>query len=234
MGMRLLVVVACAATLATVTLLRGETSARPRAARERAPCEVMEEGARGEEEAPEVTRPRVVDALSGAPVGGARLAFHGWRCEEPLATSETDERGEFDSPEGASMLVVRAEGYPPTPFDVGCATTEFRLGPGVRRTLRIVDEDKNPCPYAEVSMYGGWTPWLLLATEVADARGVAELWLSDRETVLVHLPGFAYEEPGRGTEVVLHRGFSIAGKVQDSAGRSIEGARVEAVHDPGG
>ncbi len=233
MRARLLFVVAGAAVLVTVLLLRGETPARPRATVERVPCEITDAAA-GDEEAPEVTRPRVVDAGSGAPVGGARLAFHGWRCEEPLATSETDERGEFDSPEDASVLVVRADGYPPTKFDVDSATTEFRLGPGVRRTLTIVDEEGNPCPYAEVSVYGGWHLWLLLSTEVADARGVVDLWLAGGETLLVHFPGFAYEEPGEGTVVVLHPGFSIAGEVQDSAGRPIEGVRVQAVHDPGG
>lgn len=229
MGTKILLVIVCTAT-AAVTLLGGEAPATPRSARAARGEDPREEPRK--EGAAEVARPRVVDDKTGDPVAGARLAFHARGADAVSGT--TDEAGRFDFPEDdVWAVVVRADGYPPTMFHLSQERAEFRLDRGTIRTFTIVDEDGNPGAHAEVDVYGDRGLSILLSSEVADMRGVVTLWLGGRETVLVRLAGYAYEEAGDGERVVLHPGFSIGGQVVDTAGRPVEGASV-LVTDGGG
>ena len=170
-------------------------------------------------------RPRVVG--TDGTVAGARLAFHAWGAEEPVATAETDGAGSFDLPgERAWAVVVRADGYPPKAFELEDDLKELRLDPGAIRRLAIADEDGNPGAHAEVLVYGDYALSLLLSRAEADGRGVATLWLGGSERILVKLAGYACEEAQGADRLVLRRGFTIAGRVVDGAGVPVPGASV--------
>lgn len=224
MRIKALLVIVISAT-AAVTLLARKAPAPPRSARTTPVGEERRETP-GKEDTPETARPRLVDATTGDPVAGAPLAFHVWPSIEPPETAVTDENGRFDIPQDDPWcVVVRADGYPPTMFYLFAEHMEFRLDRGESRTFTIVDEEGNPGSCAEVDVYGDHGLTLLFASERADGRGVVTLWLGGRETILVRLPGYAYEE-AEGPLVVLKPGFSIGGQVVDSAGRPVEGACV--------
>jgi hypothetical protein len=229
MGTKGLLGLALAAVTA-LTILGRESPATNRSPREtrathalkRAPA--PETGDRSPEPA---RRPRIVG--TDGPVAGAHLAFLQQPDPVPVASAETDETGSFDMPEqGCDVLLVRADGYPPNlfrPCEEGGG--EFRLDPGVVRKLAIVDEDGNPGAYADVDIYyRDPVLWLLLSSTRADERGVATLWLSGHEAILVRLRGFASQMVYDDT-VVLRPGFSIAGRVVDTAGVPLPGATID-------
>ena len=169
-------------------------------------------------------RPRVVG--TDGPVA-ALLAFHAWGVPEPQR-AETDDAGAFDYPaEDARWVAVRADGYPPQLFEFDRDALELRLKPGKARTLTIADEDGNPGAFADIDVYGDDLLTIPFSTARADGRGVATLLLTGRETVVVRLAGYAsaLAEEGR---VVLKPGYSLAGRVVDTRGVPIPGARVRA------
>lgn len=224
MGTKSLLVLAIAAATA-VSLLGGDSPATSRAARA-APLAEIPGDIRVEEGPPGAApRPRVVG--TDGPVAGARLAFHDWPAPEPVATAETDWTGSFDLPaESAWAVVVRAGGYPPKAFELEGAVPELRLDPGSARRLAIVDEEGSPGAYADIEVYGDYGLSLLLSRARADERGEAVLWLGGSERILVKLAGYAYVEADDGERLVLRRGFTIAGRVVDSAGVPVPGASV--------
>jgi len=237
MGTRILLLAALSAT-AAMALVRGKvhesrTTARaPRPQLELPnPSEAADE-ASGAEGTPSAEGMRVVDDATGEPVPGARITFYraDWstRTVEARATVLSDEAGRFEPAEGfpVYLLVIEAPGYPLTPFDLDEKERELRLGRGTTRTIAIVDEEGMPCPGAQVDVYGDYGQLLRLYTAEPDAQGNATLWLSGHESLLVRMQGCGYEDVD-GTEVVLRPGYSIGGRVVDSAGRPVAGARVD-------
>jgi len=226
MGTRSLLGFALAAA-AAVTLLGRESPATGRSLH--ATTCAVEPAARADvaEATPEIAkRPRVLGA--NGPVAGARVAFFRWPDTLPAAVTETDETGSFDLPEVEfRAAAVRAEGYPPKVFRHEEDLSDLRLDPGKIRKLTIVDEEGNPGAHADVDIYGERNLWLLLSSTRADERGMATLWLGGSESILVRLRGYASQLVYTDEPIVLRPGFSIAGRVVDTAGTPIPGATID-------
>ncbi|HEX5136578.1 MAG TPA: hypothetical protein VFY93_06380 [Planctomycetota bacterium] len=215
------------AAVAALTVLGRESPATgrsPRATR----AQVAAPAAQPADASPEpAARPRIVG--TDGPVAGARLAFFRRPDTVPVASAETDETGSFELPAARfSAFVARADGYPPKlfrPDEEG--GREFRLDPGFAKKLSIVDEEGNPGAHADVDVYADGDLWLLFSSTRADERGEATLWLGGRESILVRLRGFATERVYSDETVVLRPGFSIAGRVVDTAGAPVPGATID-------
>jgi len=184
----------------------------------------------------------VLDALTRAPIEGARLLPHGDASRAPLAVSDADGKFVFGyslKPHGkwfAGAWFVK-EDY--LPAQVGPKSAAVELSPVGRVTALVLDDRGRPAPGARAEWSRKRWPFFRKKTAFADAEGRLEVDLPAGEAVLVSLrhplgtAGFtATAEPGRtrdlGTVVLRRGGSGPSFVVRDAAGRAIPGAMLEA------
>lgn len=187
----------------------------------------------------------VVDAQSGAPIAGARVARHAYAAgllvvhgaraydaERSLASATTDDSGRFVLPsdDADSVLRATADGFAPGMAQAGAR--EIRLVRGAPRAFEIVDEAGNPVADATVTLRGPGEDAAARSVATSDATGRAVLTAEPDASVLVAARGFVPLQvrvaPESGVRrVTLEPGRSVAGRVVDPAGAPLGGAFVE-------
>lgn len=197
----------------------------------------------------------VVDEATGAPVVGARVAMYEedvdageTRYDVVVAEQATDRFGvaSLEIPDDAlrGHFVVVAPGYAPV-HEYGRLPAVTRLRRGIRIVARVVDPDDRPVAGARVEAYpaDGCPHAPTLATYVTDADGrvVFEDAPDEGWNLWITAAGFATERHGvnglSGTgaeELVLERGVTLRGRLNDPTGAPLAGVVVRADGFPRG
>ena len=195
-----------------------------------------------------LVRGRVVDAVGGAPVPGARVT-QGMPAQ---GETTTDREGRFEIPLPLTFdtqasfggLHVYATGYAPTRVDLRSAgEVEVRMHRGPRHRGRVVEAAGGPIAGATVSICR--TPaastgfgQILVTSRVSDEHGVfefSEARVGSGVTIVIAAKGFgstvtdvvASAEGGDLGDFALRPGLSIMASVRTRDGTPLEGCRVD-------
>ncbi len=180
---------------------------------------------------------RVVDALTGEPIGGATVSLRTGEGEEIAAADSADDGSfSFAAVSGPAILAASAPGYAFLTEEIDAGEVVLALDPSVRLSGVVVDPSGAPIAGAEVwaedSEGDDWERWPRPAsdttTSAADGSFVIEDAPSGRIVVHATHPRFARGEaevggvgPGRsreGIRVALVQGGTVAGRILDPEG----------------
>ena len=197
----------------------------------------------------------VVDAATGAPVAGARVALYeedidaGARAYDVVVAEQTTDAHGVASPEVPAGVVpghwvVVAPGYAPR-HAFGRLLPRVRLERGIRIAVRVLDPDDRPVAGARLEAYpaDGCPHAPTFATYVADAdgRAVLEDAPSEGYNLWITAAGFVTARSGvnglSGTAaevVVLDRGETRRGRLRAPDGAPLANVVVRATGFPRG
>ena len=140
---------------------------------------------------------RVVDAVTGAPIEGARLRLHTSNMTGPGVETDADGRAVAEglspgllrceiSAEGTEQMYTTVEVEPGQRLDLG----EVRLGAELPLSGRVFDSDGEPVggvwlSWTELKWLGTVKPFASNRSARTDADGTFQLWRTGRGTIVV-------------------------------------------------